>query len=784
MDDDFRRAALDYHRLPRPGKLAIEATKRMANQRDLALAYSPGVAAACEAIVEDPDNARLYTARGNLVGVISNGTAVLGLGNIGALAGKPVMEGKAVLFKKFAGIDVFDIEVNETDPARFCDVVAALEPTFGAINLEDIKAPECFAIEAELRRRMCIPVFHDDQHGTAITVAAAVRNGLLLQGKELADVRLVTSGAGAAALACVDLLVSMGLLVENVTLTDVKGVVRADRAGMLPNMARYARATNAETLADVLAGADIFLGLSAPHVLKPELLPLLAPKPLILALANPDPEILPEQARAVRPDAIIATGRSDYPNQVNNVLCFPFIFRGALDVSATTINEAMKIAAVEAIAVLARVEASEVVAAAYGGAAPVFGPEYIIPKPFDPRLILEIAPAVARAAMDSGVARLTITDFAAYRRDLERFVFRSGQLMQPVFEAARKSPQRIVYSDGADERVLRAAQTLVDDDIAIPILIGRHAVIERKVREMGLRLDLGGAVQVLDPAEDTAVFAPLLPDYQRMAGRRGVPPEDAAHWLRTRRTVAAAMLLHAGVADAAICGGTGDWWRQLRQVLPIIPRAANVARNYALSCLILPAGSLFVCDTHMVVDPTAEQITEMTLLAAEAVSQFGIAPKVALLSHSSFGASDTDSARKMRRALAMIRARAPALEVDGEMHGDAALIEVIRDRAVADARLRGTANLLVMPSLDAANISFTLLKAASDGLPVGPILLGMSKPIHVVVPSVTARGIVNLSALAALEAQTLDAQPASGPSGGRSSGERASEKPAPGLGAA
>ncbi len=763
MDDDFRRAALDYHRLPRPGKLAIEATKRMATQRDLALAYSPGVAAACEAIVDDPDNARLYTARGNLVGVISNGTAVLGLGNIGALAGKPVMEGKAVLFKKFAGIDVFDIEVDAADPTRFCDVVAALEPTFGAINLEDIKAPECFAIEAALRARMRIPVFHDDQHGTAITVAAAVRNGLVLQGKQLAEVRLVTSGAGAAALACVDLLVSMGLRVENVTLTDITGVIRADRGGMLPNMARYARETTAETLVDVLAGADIFLGLSAPRVLKPEWLHLMAPKPFILALANPDPEIQPEQARAVRPDAIIATGRSDYPNQVNNVLCFPFIFRGALDVSATTINEAMKIAAVEAIASLARAEASEVVVTAYGGAAPVFGPEYIIPKPFDPRLILEIAPAVARAAMDSGVARHAIADFAAYRRDLERFVFRSGQLMQPVFEAVRKTPKRIVYSDGADERVLRAAQTLVDDGLAVPILIGRHAVIERKVREMGLRLDLGGAVRVLDPAAegpaaDRAVFAPLLADYQRLAGRRGVPPEDAAHWLTTRRTVAAAMLLHAGHADAAICGGTGDWWRQVRQVLPIIPRQPNVARNYALSCLILAAGSLFVCDTHMVVDPTAEQITEMTLLAAEAVGRFGIDPKVALLSHSSFGASDTDSARKMRRALAMIRERAPSLEVDGEMHGDAALLEVVRDRAVADGRLRGTANLLVMPSLDAANIAFTLLRAAADGLAVGPILLGMSKPIHVVVPSVTARGIVNLSALAALGAQALEMQ--------------------------
>jgi malate dehydrogenase (oxaloacetate-decarboxylating)(NADP+) len=758
MDDDFRKAALDYHRLPRPGKLTIEPTKRMATQRDLALAYSPGVAAACEAIVDDPDNARIYTARGNLVAVISNGTAVLGLGNIGALAGKPVMEGKAVLFKKFAGIDVFDIEVDTQDPDRFCDVVAALEPTFGAINLEDIKAPECFAIEAELRKRMRIPVFHDDQHGTAITVAAAVRNGLLLQGKLLSDVRLVTSGAGAAALACVDLLVSMGLRPENVTLTDIKGVVRTDRPDMLPNMARYARETNAETLADALPGADIFLGLSAPRVLKPELLSLLADKPLILALANPDPEILPELARTARPDAIVATGRSDYPNQVNNVLCFPFIFRGALDVSATTINEEMKIAAVEAIASLSRVEASEVVAAAYGGEAPVFGPEYIIPKPFDPRLILEIAPAVARAAMDSGVARHAITDFAAYRHDLERFVFRSGQLMQPVFEAARKSARRVVYSDGADDRVLRAAQTLVDDGIAIPILIGRRPVIARKVKEMGLRLDLGGSVRVVDPVEDhEAVLVPLLPEFRRLAGRRGVPPGDAGHWLATRRTVIASMLLLDGQADAAICGGTGDWWRQLRQVLPIIPRRPNVARNYALSCLILPGGSLFICDTHMVVDPTAEQITEMTLLAAAAVSGFGIVPKIALLSHSNFGASDTDSARKMRQALTMIRARAPDLEVDGEMHGDAALVELIRDRTVADSRLTGTANLLVMPSLDAANISFTLLKAASDGLAVGPILLGMSKPVHVVVPSVTARGIVNLSALAVLEAQELDA---------------------------
>jgi malate dehydrogenase (oxaloacetate-decarboxylating)(NADP+) len=752
MDDDFRRAALDYHRLPRPGKLAVQPTKRMATQRDLALAYSPGVAAACSAIQADPDAAYDYTVRGNLVGVISNGTAVLGLGNIGALAGKPVMEGKAVLFKKFAGIDVFDIEVDTLDPKHFCDVVAALEPTFGAINLEDIKAPECFAIEAELRARMKIPVFHDDQHGTAITVAAAVRNGLLLQDKQLADVRLVASGAGAAALACVDLLVSMGLRPENVTLTDIQGVVRVDRPGMLPNMARYARTTNARTLAEALPGADVVLGLSAPGVLHAEWLDRLGPRPLILALANPDPEIVPDQARAARPDAIVATGRSDYPNQVNNVLCFPFIFRGALDVSATTINEAMKIAAVEAIAALARMEASEVVAAAYGGAAPVFGPDYILPKPFDPRLILEVAPAVARAAMESGVARRAIADFDAYRRGLEGFVFRSGQLMRPVFETARTRHRRIVYAEGSDERVLRAAQTLVDEHIAQPILLGSRAVIARKVRDMGLRLDLDGAVRVLDPAQDHDVFGPLLGEYQGMAGRHGVPIDIAARALATRMSVAAAMLLHAGIADAAICGGVGNWWRQVQYILPIIPRCADASRVYGLECLILQTGTLFICDTQMVVDPTPEQIAEMTQLAARAVAAFGIVPKVALLSHSNFGASSSDSARKMRRALALVREQAPTLEVDGEMNAENALSAAIREHAIPDSRLSGSANLLVMPTLDAANIAYTLLKAAADGLSVGPILLGMSKPIHILSPSVTARGIVNLSAFAAREA--------------------------------
>ena len=762
MDETLRKAALDYHRLPRAGKLSVESIKRMATQRDLALAYSPGVAAVCEAIKAHPESAHDYTARGNLVAVISNGTAVLGLGNIGPLASKPVMEGKAVLFKKFAGIDVFDIEVDAADPARFCDVVAALEPTFGAINLEDIKAPECFGIEAELRARMRIPVFHDDQHGTAITVAAAVRNGLLLQRKTLADVKLVTSGAGAAALACVDLLVAMGLRPENVTLTDIAGVVRTDREGMLPNMARYARDTGAQQLVDVLPGTDIFLGLSAPGVLKPEWLHMLAERPLILALANPHPEIMPDLARAARPDAIVATGRSDFPNQVNNVLCFPFIFRGALDVSATTINEAMKIAAVEAIAQLARVELSDVVAAAYGGSEPVFGPDYIIPKPFDPRLILQVAPAVARAAMASGVARRPIADFHAYRVTLERFVFRSGQLMQPVFEAARKDPRRIVYAEGEDERVLRAAQMLVDDGIARPILLGNREVIARKMQELGLRMDLDRGVTVLDPAADPDVFGPLVPAYQQLVGRRGVRPEAAARRLATRSSVAAAMMLQTGLADAAICGGAAGWWRQIEYILPIIPPRPGVERIYALSGLILQTGVLFICDTYMVVDPTAEQITEMTLLAAEAVRGFGITPKAALLSHSNFGASRSESARKMRQALGMIRARAPDLEIDGEMHADAALVEAVRKSAVPDSRLTGVANLLIMPTLDAANIAFNLLGAAADGLSIGPILIGTSKPIHVLVPSATARGVLNLSAIAVVQAHVAASEGAGG----------------------
>jgi len=753
MDEDFRKAALGYHRSPRPGKLSVEATKRMANQRDLALAYSPGVAAPCEAIAADPALARDYTARGNLVAVISNGTAVLGLGNIGALASKPVMEGKAVLFKKFAGIDVFDLEVNETDIERFVDVVAALEPTFGGINLEDIKAPECFIIEKKLRERMKIPVFHDDQHGTAIVCAAAIRNGLVLQGKTLSEVKLVTSGAGAAALACVDLLVAMGLPVDNITLTDIKGVVHKDRGdAMAPNMARYARKTDARTLSDVLVGADVFLGLSAPNVLNPEWLPQMASKPLILALANPDPEIMPEVAKAARPDAIIATGRSDYVNQVNNVLCFPFVFRGALDVDATTINEPMKVAAVEAIAALARVEASDVVASAYGGSMTGFGPDYIIPKPFDPRLILHIAPAVARAAMESGVARRPIADFDAYENELEKFVYRSGQLMRPVFDIARQSPRRVVYAEGEEDRVLRAVQTVVDEGLAHPTLIGRRDVILEKTRQLGLRLDFNKQARILDPLRDKDFFAPLTERYQRMVERKGVQPESAARWLATRHGIAAAMLLDAGEVDAALCGGLGDWTRQLTNILPIIPRQQGVTRLYSLSALILPNGALFFCDTHVNVDPTAEQVAEMTMLAAKSVRRFGLAPKAALLSHSSFGTSQSPSAIKMRKALALLREAGPDFELDGEMHADAALSEGLRARIVSSSPLTGSANLLVMPTLDAANIALTLLSAATEALLVGPLLLGVSKPVHVMVPSVTARGIVNMTALAVAQA--------------------------------
>jgi malate dehydrogenase (oxaloacetate-decarboxylating)(NADP+) len=754
MDDDFRKAALDYHRFPRPGKLSIEPTKRMATQRDLGLAYSPGVAAACEEIAANPDTAYDYTTRGNMVAVITNGTAVLGLGAIGALASKPVMEGKAVLFKKFAGIDSIDLEIEERDPQKFIDAVAVLEPSFGAINLEDIKAPECFIIEQTLRERMKIPVFHDDQHGTAIIVASAVRNGLLVQGKELADCKIVTSGGGAAALACLDLLVAMGAKRENITVTDIKGVVYVGRNELMdPYKDRYARETDERTLQDALPGADVFLGLSAPRVLKPEWLPLLAPKPLVLALANPEPEILPEAVRAVRPDAIVATGRSDYPNQVNNVLCFPFIFRGALDAGATTINEEMKVAAVEAIARLARIEASEVVAAAYGGHAPTFGPDYIIPKPFDPRLILEIAPAVARAAMASGVAARPIEDFAAYQETLERFVYRSGDLMRPVVFAARKQPRSVVYSEGEDERVLRAVQTVLDDEVAEPVLIGRRDVIEAKVKAMGLRMDLNQSVRVLDPAQDTEVFGPLVEVYRGKVARRGVPADSCERVVRTRPATAAALLLETGQVDAAMVGGLGEWMRQWHQAYDVIGKDEHVGRVYAMTGVILPAGTLFFVDTHLLVEPTAEQVAEMTVLAAEQVRAFGLTPKAALLSHSNFGASQAPGARKMREALRLIRMCAPDLEVDGEMHADAALVQAVREKAVTDSPLTEGANLLVFPNLDAANIAYNLVKATGDGLQIGPMLLGMNKPIHVLVPSVTARGIANLTALAVTQVQ-------------------------------
>jgi malate dehydrogenase (oxaloacetate-decarboxylating)(NADP+) len=750
MDDNTRRAALDYHRYPQPGKLRIEPTKRMVNQRDLALAYSPGVAAPCVEIAADPHKALDYTARGNLVAVISNGTAVLGLGAIGALASKPVMEGKAVLFKKFADIDVFDIEVDTTDPDQFVEAVALLEPTFGGINLEDIKAPECFEIERRLKERMNIPVFHDDQHGTAIVVAAAVRNALVLQGKTLADAKLVTSGAGAAALACVDLLVSMGLPIENVTMTDKDGVIHAGREGMLPNMARYARTTNARTLPDVLPGANLFLGLSAPGVLKPEWLPLMAPNPLIFALANPEPEIRPEAAREVRPDAIIATGRSDYPNQVNNVLCFPYIFRGALDVGATQINEAMKVAAADAIAALARMPAHDSVAQAYGGRRLVFGADYIIPTPFDPRLIGEIAVAVAKAAMDSGVAKKTL-NLDDYKRNLNHPNTRSGQLMLPVFEAARGSGTRIAYGEGEDDRVLRAIRDALDEGIVRPTIVGRRRILEQKLPELGLSFDLDRDVEVIDPETDHLVMGELVEAYRAVAARKGVPADEILRHVYRRPTVTAAMLLRTGRVDAALVGGRSEYWGQVEHVLRIIDRVPSHSRVYALSGLILDAGALFITDTHMVPDPTTEQIAEMTIAAAAEVAHFGLKPRVALLSHSNFGSSHTDSARKMRRAYKKVRDMAPELAADGEMHADAALSQALRDRLIPDSRFEGSANLLVMPNLDAANITLTALSASSSSPTVGPMLMGLSKPIHVLTPGVTSRGILNLTAIAAAE---------------------------------
>jgi len=663
------------------------------------------------------------------------------------------MEGKAVLFKKFAGIDVFDIEIDERDPDKLVDIIAALEPTFGGMNLEDIKAPECFEIEAKLRKRLKIPVFHDDQHGTAIIVAAAIRNGLRLVGKALDQVKLVSSGAGAAAINCLDLLVDMGLKVENVIVTDRYGVAYLGRKEeMDPRKDRYVKDTPARTLGEVIGGADIFLGLSAPGVLKPEMVARMAPKPLILALANPMPEILPELVHQVRPDAIIATGRTDYPNQVNNVLCFPFIFRGALDVGATAINQAMELAAVQALADLALAPPSDVVAAAYGGAALTFGPEYLIPRPFDPRLILEIAPAVAKAAMESGVATRPIKDFDAYRERLIRFVFRSGLTMKPVFEHARTEPKRVVYAEGEDERVLRAVQQVIDDRLAKPIIIGRRAVVERRIQSLNLRLKIGKDVELCDPEDDPRYNA-YWQLYHSVMERKGVAPEFAARVVRTLPTAIAALMVLRGEADAMLCGTIGQYRRHLRHVVDVLGLVPGASAPAALSVLILPKGTYFLCDTQVVEDPTVEQIAEMTLRASDAVRHFGIEPKVALLSHSNFGSTDDRSARKMRDALVLIRARAPQLEVEGEMHADAAIDEAIRQRIFPNSRLKGSANLLIMPTLDAANITFNALKVLGDGLSIGPMLLGSAKPAHIVTPSVTVRGLLNMTAVAVYDAQ-------------------------------
>ena len=753
MDDSLRKAALDYHRFPTPGKISIAPTKGLINQRDLALAYTPGVAAACEAIVADPAEARNLTSRGNLVAVITNGTAVLGLGPIGPLAAKPVMEGKAVLFKKFAGIDVFDLEINERDPHKLVEIIAALEPTFGGINLEDIKAPECFIVELALRQRMKIPVFHDDQHGTAITVGAAIYNGLKVVGKDIDKVKLVVSGAGAAALACLGLLVKLGIRKENIIVTDIAGVVYKGRKELMdPDKDVYAIDTAARTLGEVIEGADVFLGVSAGGVLKQDMVKKMAPRPLILALANPEPEILPALVREVRPDAVIATGRSDYPNQVNNVLCFPFVFRGALDAGATTINSEMELAAVRAIAELAQAEQSDEVTAAYGERQQPFGPEYIIPRPFDPRLIAQVAPAVARAAMDSGVATRPITDFDAYRDRLNQFVYQSGQIMRPVFAAAKKLPKRVVYAEGEEERFLRAAQLVVDEGIARPVLIGRPDVIESRIERLGLRLQRDQHFDLVDPGSDTR-YREYWTEYYRLMERKGVSEELAKLDMRRLPTLIGAMLVHMGAADAMLCGILGQYSRHLNYIDRVIGKRAGVKHYSAMNALLLPKGTVFICDTYVSFDPSAEQIAESTILAAEEIRRFGITPKAAMLSHSSFGGGDTVTANKMRAALEIVNRLAPTLEIDGEMQGDMALSEGIRHRALPGNRLKGAANLLVMPNLDAANISFNLLKAAAgDGITIGPILLGAAKPVHVITPSSTVRRIANMTALIVVDA--------------------------------
>ncbi len=754
MQDDLKHSALEYHRYPVPGKIEISATKPLATQRDLALAYTPGVAAVCLEIVEKPAEARNLTARGNLVAVITNGTAVLGLGNIGPLAAKPVMEGKAVLFKKFAGIDVFDLEVSENDPDKLVDIIASLEPTFGGINLEDIKAPECFYVEKKLRERMKIPVFHDDQHGTAIIVGAALVNGLKVVGKNISEVKLVASGAGAAALACLDMLVALGMKLSNIWVTDIAGVVYTGRKEeMDPNKARYAKETPARKLGEVIDGADVFLGLSAGGVLKQDMVKRMASKPLIFALANPTPEIRPEEIREVRDDAVIATGRSDYPNQVNNVLCFPFIFRGALDVGATTINETMKLAAVNAIADLAQAEQSDVVAMAYGETSSGFGADYLIPKPFDPRLIAKIAPAVARAAMESGVATSPITDWAAYMQRLDQFVYHSGLIMKPVFFKAKQSPRRVVYAEGEEERILRAVQFVVDEKLARPILVGRPQVLEKRIEKFGLRLKAGTDYDVVNPEYDER-YRDYWREYYKLTARRGVSETYAKIEMRRRLTLIGAMMMHKGDADAMVCGTFGTHSLHLHYVEQVIGRRAGVNHFYAMNGLMLPKQTVFICDTYVNQDPSTAQIVEMTLLAAEEVRRFGLVPKVALLSHSSFGTSDAPAAVKMREALEHIRAQAPELEIEGEMHGDAALSADVRTAAFPGTRLKGDANLLIMPTLDAANIAFNLLKtAAGGGITIGPILLGSAMPVHIVTPTATVRRIINMTALAVVDAQ-------------------------------
>ncbi len=756
MDEQLKQSALDFHEFPVPGKIQVSPTKPLATQRDLALAYSPGVAAPCLEIAADPLAAYKYTARGNLVAVISNGTAVLGLGNIGALAGKPVMEGKGVLFKKFAGIDVFDIEIDEHDPDKVVDVVAALEPTFGGINLEDIKAPECFYIEKKLRERMNIPVFHDDQHGTAIICTAAVLNGLRVVQKNISDVRLVVSGAGASAIACMNLLVALGMQKHNIVVCDSKGVIYKGREeNMAETKAAYAIDDNGKrTLGEVIEGADIFLGCSGPKVMTQEMVKKMADSPLILALANPEPEIMPPLAKAVRPDAIICTGRSDFPNQVNNVLCFPFIFRGALDVGATAINEEMKLAAVHAIAELAHAEQSEVVASAYEDQELSFGPDYIIPKPFDPRLIVTIAPAVAKAAMDSGVATRPIEDFDAYRDKLTEFVYKTNLFMKPVFNQARKDPKRVVLTEGEEPRVLHATQELITLGLAKPVLVGRPSVIEMRLKKLGLQIEAGKDFEIVNNESDPR-FKEYWNEYYSIMKRRGITQEQAQRAVIGNSTVIGAIMVHRGEADAMICGTIGDYHEHFSVVQQIFGYRDGVKAAGAMNALLLPSGNTFIADTYVNDDPTPEQLAEITVMAAETVRRFGIEPKVALLSHSNFGSSDSPAASKMRETLQLVRERAPDLMIDGEMHGDAALVESIRNDRMPDSPLKGSANILIMPNVEAARISYNLLRvSSSEGVTVGPVLMGVAKPVHVLTPIASVRRIVNMVALAVVEAQT------------------------------